>query len=214
MFLHFLGVTGATSQHFRVATSRNCNTSRLLSHFWGATVSSGGLPLDTCVLRLSKTHHVFAFPGGNPTHLSAFSRCDFDNFQYLPATFAIRGGNPPGNPPDPSETSGNFLLSHAINVETSRMDSGGYQVTPLIRSRRLAMYLIRLQEKSIPPGYFCCSGSNPLGNPGHSEANVSKSALFGCNESRRLSITFVKHEPPEAYLPTHAFFDVQNHIML
>ena len=158
MFLHFLGVTPPTFQHFRVAISIIFNTSRLLLQFEGYT--------------------------------------------------------PQVPPPDPSETSGNLLLSHAINVETSRMDSGGYQVTPLIRSRRLAMYLIRLQEKSIPPGYFCCSGSNPLGNPGHSEANVSKSALFGCNESRRLSITFVKHEPPEPYLPTHAFFDVQNHIML
>ena len=64
----------------------------------GGTVNSGGLPPDTFVLRFSKTHHVFRHSGGNPAHLSALPRFDCEKFQYLPATFAILGGNP-GYPP-------------------------------------------------------------------------------------------------------------------
>ena len=52
-----------------------------------------------------------------------------------------------------------------------------------------------------------------MGHRGHSEANVSKSAFFIGIDSRRLSNTCVKHEPPEAYLSTLAVFDVQKHIM-
>ena len=113
--------------------------------------------------------------------LSAFPRFDSKQFQYLPATFSILGGNP--------------------------------GVTRGIRSRGVAMYSFTLQEKSTPSGYFCGSGGKPLGNPGHSEANVSKIAFFTCSDLQRLSNTFVKCQSAEAYLSTLAFFDVQKHTM-
>ena len=58
-------------------------------------IRSRGVAINwICVLRFSKTHHVFASSGGNPGHLSALPRRDFKKVQYLPATFAILGGNP------------------------------------------------------------------------------------------------------------------------
>jgi len=103
MFLCVMERTRATSRHFRVSIPSNFNTSRLLLSFWGVTrargvtrgIRSRGVAINwICVLRFSKTHHVFANSGGNPGHLSALPRRDFKKVQYLPATFAILGGNP------------------------------------------------------------------------------------------------------------------------
>ena len=63
------------------------------------------------------------------------------------------------------------------------------------------------------PATFAVLGGNPGGSPGHSEANVSKNAFFACSDLQRLSNTFGKREPAEAYLSTLAFFDVQKHTM-
>ena len=90
---------------------------------------------------------------------------------------------------------------------------GNPGVTRGIRSRGVAMYSFTLQEKSTSSGYFCGSGGKPLGNPGHSEANVSKIAFFTCSDLQRLSNTFGKRKPAEAYLSTLALFDVQKHTM-
>ena len=45
------------------------------------------------------------FLGGTGAHLSALSFRDFQNLQYLPATFAFLGGNPGVTPGVPFETS-------------------------------------------------------------------------------------------------------------
>ena len=148
MFLQIMGVTRPTSQHFRVAISRNCNTSRLLLRFWG-----GGNPGETRAIRSRR--------------LEVSLRL-FQEMSIPPSYFCISGGEPWGNPRHLFETSRLFWLSYSINLETSRSESWGYQVTLGICSRRLEIYSCLFQEMSIPPIHFAfpeCSPLTPGSNP-------------------------------------------------
>ena len=165
MFLQFRSPTGATSQHFRVAISRNLYTSCLLLHFGGVTVSSGGLPLDTFVFYFQKNIIFLSFLGVTPPTSQHF-RVAIPIISHTSRLLFQIVGVIPRYPRGFVRDVCQFLASHSINVETSRTDSRGYQVTPRIHSRRLELCLVPLQEKSIPPYYFCGSGGQPLGSSG------------------------------------------------
>ena len=70
------------------------------------------------------------FLGGAGAHLSALSFRDFQNLQYLPATFAFLGGNPGVTPGVPFETSLTFRVIAFCDFQKHITFSEFSEVTP------------------------------------------------------------------------------------